>query len=101
MIVACSWRAYNQNTLRGFATLVLRPSGLVLRECSVHEKDGRRWIALPARPKLGSDGRQLKSPKDNRPVWSKVIDFDNKEARERFQIAALAAIDELLRGRAR
>ena len=96
MIVASAWRAYSKSTLQGFVTLTLRPSGLVLRDCSLHEKEGRRWIGLPMRPQLDRDGKQLVSLKDNKPCWSQVVDFESKDARERLQAAALAAVDRLI-----
>jgi len=26
------------------------PSGLRIKECSVHERDGKRWVGLPGKP---------------------------------------------------
>ena len=89
-----------RNTQRALFNLILLPSGLVLRDCSLHERDGKRWIGLPARPQLGRDGRQLVAPKTGQPAYATVIDFSDHKARERFQTAALAAVDELIsRGR--
>ena len=68
MITASDWRPIGRNTLRGFCDLRLQPSGIMLHECSLHEKGGKRWIGLPA----------------------------GKAERERFQAAALAAVDRLL-----
>ena len=54
------WRARQQNTLRGFATVEL-PSGLIIRDVAIHEKAGKWWASLPARPQLDADGRQVKN----------------------------------------
>lgn len=85
-----------RNTLRGFVDLALSPSGLVLRECSLHEKDGKRWIGLPSKPQIDSEGRHRKDATTGRPLYSPVVEIAGKEERERFQRAALAAVDKLL-----
>jgi hypothetical protein len=52
------WRTFRKNTLRGFAVVEL-PSGLVIRDVTVHEKAGKLWAGLPARPVLDSEGRHV------------------------------------------
>ena len=47
MIRASNWRPMLRNTLQGFLTLTLSPSGVVMNECSLHEKGDKRWIGLP------------------------------------------------------
>jgi hypothetical protein len=95
MIRASDWRAFERNTLRGFITLTL-PSGMVIKECTVHHKDGREWIGLPGRPQLDRDGTPRKDPNTGKLLYSNVIEIPDREARERFQAAALAAVHELL-----
>jgi hypothetical protein len=99
MITASDWRAVVKNSLQGFCVLTLSPSGLVLRDCSVHERpDGKRWVGLPAKPQLDSEGRHRKDPASGKPLWLPLVEIKGKAERERFQRAALAAVDEL-RGR--
>jgi hypothetical protein len=81
------FRAFERNTLRGFLSLQL-PSGMVIRECCLHKKDEARWISPPAR----------KWEKNGETGWTNLVDFDSKESRQRFQAAALQAIDEYLEG---
>ena len=71
-IVACDWTARESNTLRGFCTLRL-PSGLVLHDCSVHQKGDRRWIGLPGRPALDSEGRQRTDPVSGKRVFMPCV----------------------------
>jgi len=52
------WRSMVRNTLRGFCVIEL-PSGLVIRDVAVHEKAGKFWANLLARPMLDADGKQL------------------------------------------
>lgn len=94
IITASEWRPLERNTLKGFLTLVL-PSGLTLRECSLHEKDGRRWIALPGRPQIDGEGRHRTDPAGKR-LYLPIVEIPDRGQRERFQRAALAAVDRLL-----
>jgi hypothetical protein len=98
--VARDWRPVERNTLRGFLTLEL-PSGLGLRECSLHAQGDRRWIGLPGRPQLDADGRHRVDPDTGKRAYVPVVEIHGTAARERFQQAALAAVDRLLEGRGR
>jgi hypothetical protein len=97
MISASDWRPQKQNTLRGFVTLQLAPSGIVLYECMLHEMpDGRRWIGLPSRPQLDQEKRQRKDPVTGKLLWTPIVKIAGKDEKARFEKAALAAIDRLL-----
>jgi hypothetical protein len=52
------WRALRKNTLHGFCVIEL-PSGLIIRDISIHEKGGKWWASLPARPMLDAEGRHV------------------------------------------
>lgn len=96
MITATDWRPVHRNTLQGFVTLKLSPSGIALRECSLHEKDGKRWIGLPAKPQIDSEGRHRKDPTTGKGLYTAIVEITGKDERERFQEASLAALDCLL-----
>ena len=85
--VVTNWKAYEKNTLRGFLSLTL-PSGLIIHNCTLQEKDGSRWIGLPARPYT----------KDGSTSYALLIEFATKEARQPFQTMALEAVDRLMEG---
>jgi hypothetical protein len=95
-IVASDWRPVERNTLRGFCTLTLDPSGVVLHECSVHERDGKRWVGLPGKPQLDAEGRHRIDPATGKKAWAPIVEITGKAERERFQKAAVAAIDRLI-----
>jgi hypothetical protein len=97
MIVASDWRALGRNSLRGFVTLKLSPSGIVLRDCSLDEKDGRRWVGLPAMPLLDAEGRH-RIGEDSKRLYTPAVEIIGKSERERFQRTALAAVDKLFSG---
>jgi hypothetical protein len=89
MIRCLKLRRYEKNTLKAFVDLELSRVGLVLRDCSWHEKDGRQWVSFFARSYEGSDGATR---------WQPLIEFVEgaKEAREQFQKQALAAIETFI-----
>src|ERR1035441_1121058 len=75
------------DSLQGFFILHL-PSGMALHEAAYHHhgSNGRRWISLAARPYESKGGKQ----------WEQLISFDSEDAKKKFQILALAAVDKLL-----
>ena len=86
MSIRCiSFRAYQKNTLKGFADLELTRVGLVLHDCTWHEKDGKEWVGFPAKPYETKNGET---------AWQPLIEFAEgaKEAREQFRKQALEAI---------
>ncbi len=84
--IASDWKPLEKNTLRGFFTIIL-PSGMRLRECSLHARDGSRWIGLPTKTWTKRDGSTAHTP---------LVDFVSDDALDRFGVLALAAIDKLL-----
>lgn len=85
-ITVANWRPFEKNTLRGFISLTT-PAGLVINGVTLHEKGDSRWVSMPAK----------QYEKDGETGWAPVVEFATKDARERFQAAALAAVDEYLR----
>jgi hypothetical protein len=84
MIRCIRLRRCEKKGLRGFVDLELSRTGLVLRDCCLHEKIGQRWITLPACPYAGSDGTLRRQP---------IVEFSASANREQFQRQAIAAID--------
>jgi hypothetical protein len=101
MIRASDWRAMQRNTLQGFCTLHLEPSGLVLRDCSFYRTtDGREWVGLPARPQIDREGNYRQAPNMGKPAYIAIVEIPDKKRRERFQTAAVAAVYALFDGAA-
>jgi hypothetical protein len=98
MITATDWKPVEKGTLRGFCSLHLSPSGLILRDCMLHVKpDGSRWVGLPSRPQLDADKRQLIGP-NGKGLFLPVVEIKGTAERSRFQASALAAIGKLIGG---
>src|SRR5262249_32075707 len=74
MITASDLRPMERNTLRGFVTLALEPSGIVLHDCTLHRTpDGREWIGLPGKPKIDTEGRQRRDPLTGKPLYALLL----------------------------
>jgi hypothetical protein len=93
-MIASNWRAREQNTLLGHFDL-LEPSGQKLHDCALHQKGASRWISLPSRPVLESDGK-VRMGADGKRVYVPSVSIPDAARREAFQAQALAAIDRLL-----
>lgn len=98
-IVATGWVERRSNTPRGFITLQL-PSGIVLHGCSLHEAGDRRWVGLPSKPQLDQDGRHRVDERGKR-LYSPCVEIPDRATRDRFETAALVAVDRLLAGEER
>jgi hypothetical protein len=88
-VIRCiKFRAYEKNTLKGFADLELTRVGLVLHDCTWHRHvDGKEWVGFPARSYQDKDGKTQ---------WQALIEFAEsaREAREQFRQHALEAIHQ-------
>jgi hypothetical protein len=88
-LIILAWNAVRKRSFRGFAT-VRFPSGLILFDCEIFiGKGGDARAALPARPIIGSDCRQV-SPA-GRPQYAAVGTFASKEDAHRFSDAIINA----------
>jgi hypothetical protein len=85
MIRCIKFRRFEKNTLRGYADLQLVRTGLVIKDCCLHEKNGKHWISFPARRYEGPNGKAL---------WSPTVEFAEgaTQAREQFQRQAVEAV---------
>jgi hypothetical protein len=83
-ILCVKLRRFEKNTLKGFADLQLTRVGLVLHDCTWHEKDGKEWVGFPAR-RYEQNGEEK---------WQVLIEFaaGAKDAREQFRKHAIEAI---------
>lgn len=88
-VVCTKWRELERNTLRGFADLYIVRMKMTIRDCALHEKGDKAWIAFPSKPRL-RDGAVV--TENGKAVYDPpLISFDD-DMRERFREAAVAAI---------
>jgi len=84
VIEVSDWKPVAKNTLCVSLSNSL-PSGLLIRDCTLHDRDGARWVGLPTRhyaTKAGVDGRIC------------FVDFASPEIGDRFHDEILGALDE-------
>ncbi len=77
-----AWRPFQKNTLLGFVTVEF-PFGLIIRDITVHTKNGKTWIGLPAKPQLGDDGKQRRDT-NGKALYSAVLEFRDRDIHDRF-----------------
>ena len=77
------WKTFEKNTLRGFFTVTL-PSGLVIHKCSLHEKNGSRWIGLPAEKYTKRDGTTS---------YIHIVEFSSRTAADNFRDQVIRALE--------
>ena len=81
-----NFKPFKKNTLRGFLDVKLTNMGLTIKGCTYHQKNGKSWIGLPARPYEDDSGNT---------TWTNILFFD-EDYHVRFQSAALKALEEYL-----
>ena len=78
------WKPFERNTLRGFLTIAL-PSGMVLHDCTLHVKNGSKWIGLPSQKFEGKDGKTGYKP---------IVEFVDRATAEHFRDVVIQALKE-------
>lgn len=81
--VITNYKSYQKGSLSAFFSVTL-PSGLIIHECKLFEKEGRRWIGLPSRSFTDKDGGTAYAP---------TMEFASRNDSERFREGVLRAID--------
>lgn len=79
-----NFKKYEKNSLRGFLTVRLDQIGLEIRDIALHQRNGSRWLQLPAKPYKKPDGSQ---------GWNYIVSFYEKPRFQQFQEVALKALD--------
>ena len=83
-----NWHRVDKNSLVGSFGLML-PSRMILHKCTYFRKDdGTEWISLPSEKYGKKDGTNGFAP---------LVDFGDRETKQRFQESALAAVRRFLR----
>jgi hypothetical protein len=92
MFVECiDFRPLERNTLRGFAKIRVPDWNLIFDGVAIHEKDGRTWAQLPARPMLDANGYAVQNDA-GKIQYARMSWFDDREAGDRFSAAVIAAV---------
>jgi hypothetical protein len=81
------------NTHIGFVDLLILELRLRIREATVHESHGKRWIGLPAKPQVGRDGSARRDDR-GKVTYTAVLQFTDREVGDAFSARALEALLE-------
>jgi hypothetical protein len=76
-----SFKPLIRNTLRGLCEIEL-PSGLRIREISIHTKIGKSWAGLPARLVIDGEGRH--HTVDRKRQYGALLEWRSRELSEEF-----------------
>ena len=80
-----NYKPYQKGSLSAFFSVTL-PSGLIVHECKLFQKESNRWIGLPSRAFTGKDGGTAYAP---------IIEFSTRHAADEFRETVLTEIDEM------
>ncbi len=88
------WTECRKNTLQGFATVEIPKWSFRFIGILVHEKNGKRWIALPAAARVKDN--QLVLQDNGKPRYDQMFAFIDARVQARFAQAVLAALSSRL-----
>ena len=81
------FREHKSNTLIGFCNVELVDLCMIIKDCTVHQREGTTWISLPSRSYQNNEGKT---------VWVDIVVFSDKEKRDEFQTAAVSAFHDYM-----
>jgi hypothetical protein len=79
------FKACEKGTLLGFADLYIKSIGLEVYGCKLFQKNGQKWVGMPA--------REYKDEQTNETKYQNIIYFRSKEDGQAFSRDALRAIE--------
>ncbi len=77
-----NYKPIGKNGLKCVFDLKLNQTSMILRGCSLFEKDGKRWINLP----------QKVYEVEGKKKYTAIVEIQDKALRERFQKSAKEAL---------
>lgn len=83
MIKILNFKPKESGALRGFADVLIEPWGFEIREISVFESNGKKWVSMPSRS-YEKDGKKQYWP------YNRFID---REKEVRFQQAFFTSLE--------
>jgi hypothetical protein len=91
LTITCEdFKPLRRNTLCGFATIKVEALRLTIKNIAIHEKNGRRWAQLPAKPQI-KDGKVI-TDSSGKAQYAIIMQFDSREVSDAFSDAVIAAV---------
>ena len=85
MIECTKFKSHVKGFLQGFADLYIPEWKLEIKNCTLHMKNGRRWLSMPAKEFENDSGEKKFYP---------LVQFRHKVYMDAFSDAAKKAIDK-------
>jgi hypothetical protein len=85
MFEIAKYRECRKNTLRAFLSVRMGGVGIEIRDISLHEKNGKQWLAMPSRPYEDSQGNRK---------YAFILDWFDQERKTQFESTVLALVKE-------
>jgi hypothetical protein len=90
-MVCKGFRPLRKNTLLGFAEVHIAELDLSMKDIAIHEKNGSRWAAPPARPQLSKDGAAIRDDA-GKVQYAPILEFGSRASRDRFSQQVIDAV---------
>lgn len=81
------------NTLFGFVTISVPEMHLRICDITAHEKNGKRWVGLPAKPQVERSGSVRKN-EHGKTLYVSLLEFTDRETRDAFSARVIASLLE-------
>ena len=91
-VTVTAFRPFEKNTLRGFVSVRINELRLNVHDLCLHEKNGRKWVALPSKPMLDKDRNPIQDD-DGKPKFSPILQFDDRDTANAFSTQVIEAVD--------
>jgi DNA-binding cell septation regulator SpoVG len=85
-----NWKAFSKGCMAGTFSLHT-PSGLVIHDIALFQKDTRRWLGMPRQRYMNKEGQES---------FKLLIEFRYRKSTDAFRDVALRALDEALKRKA-
>lgn len=82
-----------RNTLRGFACIKIEEMQMEIKDITVHEKNGKRWAALPSKPQIRD--RAVLVGDDDKILYAPVMAFTSRAVADAFSATVVKAVLQL------
>jgi hypothetical protein len=88
-----NFKPLRSNTLYGFADVRVVELHLLIHDLSVHQKAGKRWANLPAKPLITREGI-VRRDDQGKTAYVPILEFTDKATRNAFSDRVIATLLE-------
>jgi hypothetical protein len=88
-----NFKPLRSNSLFGFADIIIPELHLRIREATIHENHGRRWVGLPAKPQVTREGT-VRRDERGKTIYNPVLQFTDTATRDAFSQRVIAVLLE-------